>query len=150
MMISKNIPSNKTNFNGGIYAAHRLSERPSSRAFDKKILERLAKLTADRVEKASLHKSVLPNLTLKDGTNIYLNNDRIQVLNKYLYQETIFSDGEKSYSVPFTVIKQDINETGGILPNVIEDWQLSADADNIKEFLQAYANLVELFKHFWI
>lgn len=149
MIISKTIPNNRTNFNGIIYAPYGRSELPCGRAFDTKILTRLKNLTADRVEKASLHESVLPNLTLKDGTNIYFHPDMMQVLNKSLYKETVFPDGQKSYSVPFSLLKQDADETGSILPNLVEDWQLIADADNIHEFIDASARLMMLFKQFW-
>lgn len=150
MKITQNITqNNRTSYTGGWYQAYRLEKSPSSPTFDKKILERLKTLTADKVEGASLYKAVSTNLTLKDGTNITLLADTIQVTKKHLYQETVFPDGERTYLVPFSILKQDANETGGILPNIIEEWALTADADNTHEFIDASANLLLLFKQFF-
>lgn len=141
--------NNQTNFYGGFYKSHRIANRPSNLMFDKKILARLASLTKDKVQKAKLRFFSIPHLVLKNGTDIYFSPHHIEVTNKDFHQKKIYPDGEITYYVPYTILKQDAEETGGVLPNVIESWHLREDADNTNEFLSACANLLGIFKQLW-
>lgn len=139
MKITQNtIQNNRTNFNGGWYKPHRLTQRGSRPDFDKKTLTRIAKLTTDKIASISVSpspSSLSYKIRLKDRTKIVFSQNQIYVDNK--------TDAKGNRFTTFHDLRQD--PESGVLANIIDYWIVEPDTNNYTEFCTAFKRLSELF-----